>query len=125
LKTDLQAYLFSPREAKAVYQAKRAAQRRSKRTPSELRRKRRLNPRRAPGERYTVNSFQQAVRKTCRRVGVPVWTVLQVRHTRATEVRERYGLEGAAASLGDTVEAAQIYAENNRELARRIAREIG
>jgi hypothetical protein len=51
--------------------------------------------------------------------------VLQVRHARATEIREQYGIEGAAAALGDTVEAAQIYAENNRKLAERIAREIG
>jgi hypothetical protein len=51
--------------------------------------------------------------------------VLQVRHTRATEVRAQYGLEGAAASLGDTVEAAKIYAERNQQLAKRIAREIG
>jgi hypothetical protein len=49
-----------------------------------------------------------------------------VRHTRATEVRERYGVEGAQASLGNArVETAQIYAERSRELARRIAREIG
>src|SRR5262249_2680011 len=125
LTTDLQAYLFSPQQTKVEYQARRTAQRKSKRTPSELCRKPKPNPQRAPGDRYTVNTFQQAIRKTCRRVKVPVWTVLQVRHSRATEVRECYGLEGAAASLGDTVEAAQIYAEKNRELARRIAREIG
>jgi integrase len=125
LKADLLAYLFSPRESRAEYQTRRAAARKSKRTPSELRRRRKARPRRAPGDRYTVNTFQQAIRKTCRKVGVPGWTVLQVRHTRATEVREQYGLEGAAASLGDTVEAAAIYAEKNRELARKIAREIG
>jgi integrase len=125
LKGNPQAYLFSPQESRAAYQARRAALRTSKRTPSELRRRRKPDPRRAPGERYTVNTFQQTVRKTCRRLGLPPWSVLQVRHTRATEVRRLYGLEGAAASLGDTVEAAQIYAERNRQLAERIAREIG
>jgi integrase len=125
LQWDLQAYLFSPKQATEGYQAQRAMLRTTKRTPSELRRKRKVNPKRAPGHRYTVNSFQQAIRKTCRKIGVTVWTVLQVRHTRATEVREQYGLEGAAASLGDTVEAAQIYAEKNRHLAQKIAREIG
>jgi len=125
LKADLQAYLFSPKESRAEYQTRRAAARKTKRTPSELRRKGKVKPRRAPGDRYTVNSFQQAIRKTCRKIGVPGWTVLQIRHSRATEVREQYGLEGAAAALGDSVEAAAIYAEKNRQLARRIALEIG
>jgi integrase len=126
LKTDLQAYLFSPREAREEYQALRAAGRKTKRTPSELRRKRKPNPRRAPREHYDVNTFQQSVRKACRKAGVPTWSVLQVRHARATEVRERYGIEGAAASLGHRrVETAQIYAERNERLSREIAREIG
>jgi len=125
LQPDLQAYLFSPRESRVEYQARRAALRKTKRTPSELRRKRNLKPRRAPGARNSVNSFQQCVRKACRKIGIPVWTVLQLRHSRATQVRQQYGLEGAAASLGDTVEAAAVYAEKNRELAKRIAREIG
>lgn len=125
LNTDLNAYLFSPKDARAEYQQQRAANRKTKRTPGELKRKRKGIPQRAPRERYDVNSFQQSVRKTCRKAGVPVWTVLQVRHTRATEIREEHGVEGAAASLGDTVEAAQIYAEKNRKLARRIALEMG
>lgn len=119
------AYLFSPRETLACHRAARAAGRRTKPTPSEDRRRRKKKPGRAPRDRYTTNSLQQTVRKVCRRIGIPVWTVLQVRHTRATEVRARYGLEGAAASLGDRVEAAQIYAEKNWGLARQIAGEIG
>jgi len=125
LKSDLQAYFFSPREGRAEYQAQRAAQRKTEPTPSELRRPRKKNPKNAPRDHYDVNSFQQSIRKACRKEGVPVWTVLEVRHTRATEVREEYGVEGAAASLGDTVEAAQIYAEQNKKLARRIASEMG
>lgn len=125
LQADLQAYLFSARESRAAYQAQRALTRKTKRTPSELRRKRKAIPKRSAGDRYTVNTFQQAIRRTCHTMGVPVWTVLQVRHTRATEVRAQYGLEGAAASLGDKVEAAQIYAEKNHQLARKIAGETG
>lgn len=126
LNTNLQAYLFSPREGRAEYQARRAAQRKTKRTPSERKRQRREKPQRAPRDRYDVNSFQQTVRRACRRANVPVWTVLRVRHTRATEVREQYGVEGAQASLGHArVETAQIYAEKNQQLAKKIAREIG
>lgn len=120
-----EAYLFSPREAKATFQAERAATRKSKRTPSELKKKRKKNPRRGPRERYDVNTFQQSIRKTCRKLEVPVWKLLEIRHTRATDVREMYGVEGASASLGNTVEAAQIYAEKNRAMARKIASEIG
>jgi integrase len=126
LKSDPEAYVFSPRAATADHHADRALRPKTKRTPSELKRRRKINPKRTPGPRYTVNTFQQAVRRACRRAKVPVWSVLQVRHTRATEVRERFGVEGAQASLGNArVETAQIYAEKNRELARRIAREIG
>jgi integrase len=126
LKPDLQAYLFSPREALEEHHARRANQRKTKRTPSELRRRRKQRPRWVPRSRYDVNSFQQAVRRACRRAGVAVWSVLQVRHTRATEVRERYGVEGAAASLGHRrVETAELYAERNERLSRDIAREIG
>src|SRR5262249_31093150 len=98
---------------------------RTKRTPSELKRKQKANPRRAPKDHYTVNTFQQTVRKTCQKLCLPAWTVLQIRHSRATEIRAHYGLEGAAASLGDSVEAAQIYAATNRLLAQKIAREVG
>jgi integrase len=126
LKADPQHYLFSAKESRAEYEAQRASQRKTKRTPSELRRRRTAKcPKRKPGNKFSVNSFQQCIRRACRRAGVPVWTLLQIRHMRATEVRQDYGLEGAAASLGDSVEAAEIYAARNQELARRIAREIG
>jgi integrase len=126
LTADPRAYLFSPVAARAQYQARRAALRKTTPTPSELRRRRKPNPRRAPRERYDVNSFQQSVRKACQRAGLPVWTVLQVRHTRGTEVRESFGVEGAQATLGHArVETTQIYAEKNQQLARQIAREIG
>jgi integrase len=83
-------------------------------------------PRWMPRARYDANTLQQAVRRACRRAGVPTWSILQVRHSRATEVRERYGVEGAAAAMGHRrVETTQIYAEKNERLSRDIAREIG
>jgi integrase len=120
-----QVYLFSPQDAKAAFQAERAAQRKTKRPPSQLNRQRKVNPLRAPRERYDVNTFQQTIRKTCKSLGVPVWKLLEIRHTRATDIRALYGVEGASASLGNTVEAAQIYAEKNLALAKKIAGEMG
>jgi integrase len=119
-------YLFSPRDALEEHLAKRRALRKTKPTPSEGKRIRKQTPKRPPRQRYDVNNFQQAVRRACRRAKVPNWTVLQIRHARATDVRARYGVEGAQASLGNArVETAQIYAERNQMLAERIAREIG
>jgi integrase len=126
LRTDLGAYLFSPGEALEEHHARRRAQRKSKRTPSELRKQRKQMPKWVPRSRYDVNSVQQAVRRACRRAGVPEWSLLELRHTRATEVRERYGVEGAAAAMGHRrVETTQIYAEMNERLSQDIAREIG
>jgi integrase len=126
LRTDPEAYLFSPRDALEEHHARRRARRKTKRTPSELSRRRKRAPRWVPRARYDVNSFQQAVRRACRRAGVAAWSVLQVRHARATEVREQFGVEGAAATLGRRrVETSQIYAEKNDRLCREIAREIG
>jgi integrase len=126
LKDDEEACLFNPRDAGAERHSERAQRRKTWRTTSELNRRRKRDPERRLGLRYTVNSSKEAVRQASRRAGVPVWSVLQVRHTRATEVRERFGVEGAPASLGNArVETAQTYAEKNRELARKTAREIG
>src|SRR5262249_42529817 len=58
LRTDLQAYLFSPREALDEHHARRREERKTKRTPSELSKKRKQSPQWLPGSRYTVNTFQ-------------------------------------------------------------------
>lgn len=49
----------------------------------------------------------------------------QLRHSRATLTRAKYGVEGAQAQLQDTFSASLLYAEKSAELARRIARETG
>jgi hypothetical protein len=49
-----------------------------------------------------------------------------VRHTAATEIRKRFGIEGAQVVLGHAaLEAAEIYAERDEAAAVRIAQEIG
>jgi integrase len=156
LKPDPQAFWFSPRDARAEYQALPAARRKTKRTPSELRRKRKPSPKRAAAERYTVNSYRGAIVRACDRANrealerlaeqmkregkgadqikqelegkrlVPRWSPLQLRHTRADQVRSLFGIEASMAHLGHRrVETTQIYSEKNEQLAERIAREIG
>jgi integrase len=83
-------------------------------------------PRRAPGARYTRHSYRVAIQRACRRARIPIWSPNRLRHTRATLIRQRYGLEGAKAVLGHTdTKITEIYAERDIELASRIMREIG
>jgi integrase len=78
------------------------------------------------GRRYTRHSYRVAVQRACRRAGIPAWAPRQLRHTRATLIRQAYGLEAAKAVLGHTdTKITEIYAERDLELAMRIMREIG
>jgi integrase len=54
------------------------------------------------------------------------WAPNRLRHSRATEIRERYGLEAAQAVLGHSqADVTQIYAERDIEKAARIMAEVG
>ena len=136
------AFLFSPRESEEWRLRHRAPYNgRSRRTPvypSELRRrdaKRRVSRhgkrKRPPGDHYVTSSYSQAVRyaiEKAARHGVQVerWFPNQLRHTRGTEVRRDYRLEGSRVILGEaSVNVTEHYAEENFELARRIAAETG
>jgi integrase len=54
LRLDVTEFLFQPKEARETQDEQRRERRRSPMTPSQKARKRRTNPRRMPGERYTV-----------------------------------------------------------------------
>jgi integrase len=136
LKTDLHAYLFSPREYVEALHARRSRQRKTRRTPSELRRKRKAAPRRKPAERYNRRSYRVAIIRAVDRTNkerakqglqpLPPWSPLQLRHTAATVIRSEFGVEAAQVVLGHTrVETTQIYAERNLGRAQQIASEIG
>jgi len=110
---------------------------------------------RAPGVRYSNDSYRRAISRACIVAFMPVelrrgpkdetadqrqarrtaaakwraenvWFPHQLRHTAATDIRKRFGLESAQATLGHTrLEVTQIYAEKNQDLAERVAREVG
>ena len=126
LATNLDAYLFNPRVYVEAMHRRRAEQRKTKRTPSELKRRRKAKPRRVPAERYNRRSYRLAVVRACMRAGVPAWSPLQLRHTAATRIRAQFGLEAAKAILGHTrVETSQIYAERDMSRAEEIMGQIG
>jgi site-specific recombinase XerC len=55
-----------------------------------------------------------------------VWHPHQLRHSAGTEIRHKFGLEAAQVTLGHRrLEATQVYAQRNLELAVRVAREVG
>ena len=50
---------------------------------------------RRPADRYTTDSYRRAIHRVCERIGIPKWSPNQIRHTAATEIRKKYGLEAA------------------------------
>jgi integrase len=119
-------WFFSPARSEEARNAKRRQERRSPMTPSQACRRPKAGRRRPPRDRYDVASYRRAVRRACLKAGVPVWYPNQLRHARGTEVRKRYGLEAAQAVLGHAeLGVTQVYAEADREAARRVVREIG
>jgi integrase len=122
-------YLFSPRRAEEARNAARKEGRKTPRWPSHVRhqaKKRKARPKGPPGECYDVASYRRAVRRACLKAGIPVWCPLQLRHSGGTAVRKRYGLEASQAVLGHAeLGVTQVYAEVDRETARRVMGEIG
>jgi integrase len=125
LKTDTQAYLFSPAEAREQRYVELRAARKSPVQPSQVNRKKK-KPRRLPGQRYSPNVISYAVRRACDRAGLQRWFPHQLRHSVATTVRREFGLEAAQATLGHAqADVTQIYAERDLSLAVEVARKIG
>lgn len=151
LRTELEAYLFQPRESMAELSARRRANRKTKVQPSQQAR-RKKRPQRVPGERYTSISYGHAIADACARAfphptldGIPAddltdrqrdelkewrkahrWHPNQLRHAAATRIRREFGLETAKAVLGhSSVVPTQIYAEQDLDAARRAMERLG
>lgn len=130
------AFCFSPAVSEGQRSVRRRAERKSPMTPSQAARQpapRRLRP---PKTRYTSASYRRAVERAIdhlnavrKKEGTPPvahWHPHQLRHTVATEVRRKFGLEAAQVVLGHSqADVTQIYAERDLELARHVARKMG
>ena len=126
LKADPDAPLFSPVESVEARMAERRKNRKTKHTPFSRARKRKVRPKRAPRLWYDKDAYGRAVRRACVKAGIPVWSPNRLRHSLATRVRQRYGLEAAQVILGHAkADVTQVYAESNRALAQKVMREIG
>lgn len=125
LKADPDEFLFSPQEVELRRNLERREARVLPLWPSHAARLK-DDPRAELGECYTTHSYRRAVHRACKAAGVPTWSPNQLRHSKATEVRKRYGLEAAQVVLGHTTaDVTQVYAERDLALARRVALETG
>jgi len=117
---------------------------------------RKAKPRRKAGEANSNDSYRRAIARACEiafgmpeslrkipRTATPeqkaeaqrraaewrkvnVWHPNQLRHTAATDIREKFGLEHAQVTLGHSrMNVTEIYAEKNLKLAADVAREVG
>ena len=129
-RSDTTAYFFSPADARMEFDEQRRENRKTPMTPSQMARQRASQPKRKPGDCYTVASYGQAIRKACenvfempqelRNVSMKLpparrdelkknarawreehcWSPNQLRHTAATEIRREFGIEAAQNTLG-------------------------
>jgi integrase len=117
--------VFSPRRAMEALRARMRAARKTKVQPSQ-RDRRRKTPKKLPGEWYTPLAYAHAIARACERAGVPRWSPHRLRHTAATEIRSRFGLEAAQVVLGHAqANVTEVYAERDLALAAKVAGEIG
>ncbi|MGA3068389.1 MAG: site-specific integrase [Tepidisphaeraceae bacterium] len=118
------AFLFSPREAEDFRLREKTA---ARRTP--LNQGRSATGRRSPllGEKYTVASFRRAIARACQRATVSHWHPHQLRHTAATRIRRRFGLEEAQLVLGHSSAAVTdaVYAERDQNKILPVIIELG
>ena len=124
--SDPMAFVFSPKETVTALHRDRGKRRKSKRPPSQLARKKKIRPKRAPALEYTKNSYRRAIARACEKSKVPDWKPNQLRHSCGTKIRRLYGLDGAAAVLGHRLgTVTEIYAEADLQKAIDIMRAIG
>jgi integrase len=135
LRPELTAYHFQPREAEAERHAKRRESRRTRVQPSQQDR-RRCRPRKAPGERYTTGTYNQAIgygiagaNRVIRKAGgdeIPSWHANQLRHNAATRLRREFGLDVARAVLGHASPVVtEVYAELDGAKAMEAMERVG
>lgn len=119
-------YLFKPTDAEADRRRKLRAKRR---TPlyGKAKRSGGQGTSSRAGQHYTADSYRVAIRRACKRAGVPAWHPHQLRHTVATEIRKLAGLEAAQLLLGHSSASVTdaVYAERDTDKILSIVELIG
>jgi integrase len=118
-------FVFSPRrQREEIFAVKRAA-RKSKVQRSQVCRKKK-RPKKVPGERFTPDSYAQAIRRTCKVQGLTKWYPYQLRHAAGAKARRIAGLDVAQALLGHrTIEMTEHYSRQTVEDVVKAAALVG
>jgi integrase len=127
---EISIYMFRPAE---VVAERLAAKHAARKTP--------MNQGNKPGVRikgtqkfaecYTDDTYRKAVHRAVTKANkgganLPMWNPNQLRHSYATRVRERFGIEAASDGLGHTnVEMTTVYAERSMQRMMDVAKAIG
>ncbi|HWA98814.1 MAG TPA: site-specific integrase [Pirellulales bacterium] len=140
-----EAFCFSPAESEAK---RRAAAHERRITPegygNNIGTSRKRRPKRQPRDHYTVATYRRAIHRACDRLDAELvkmaieagdhvegrlfarWSPNRLRHTAATEIRKRFGLEHAQVALGHSnADVTQIYAERDMSKGIEVARIVG
>ena len=142
LLRDAQAPCFQPVESERKRHEAMRSRRRTRVQPSQWNR-RKARPARQPKTAYDRNSYARAVKRAVEKANAdrrreaahvgddsPVllahWHPNQLRHSKATEIRRRFGLEAAQVVLGHAkADVTQVYAERDSALAVEVMKRIG
>jgi integrase len=145
LARDPEAHCFRPVDSEAKRLAVRNANRK---TPmccgNTIGTNRKRRPKKSAGDQYSTLSYGRAVARACLKAfpvpeeiaGDPQaavtwnkehhWFPNQLRHSAATEIRKKFGLEAAQTVLGHSkANMTERYAERDQGLAANVARQIG
>ncbi|HVU88492.1 MAG TPA: site-specific integrase [Pirellulales bacterium] len=135
------AFCFSPAESERARKAVLRSNRKTPVQPSQLDRSKK-RPKRKPGAVYNRLSYLTAIHRACDKAFPPTeklegdelkqwrsahrWSPNRLRHTAATEIRKRFGLESAQMVLGHSKpNTTLIYAERDLQKAAAVIREVG
>jgi integrase len=142
LLRDKTAYCFTPAESErkrlAIAHDTRKIPLQYGNRPGTNRKRR---PKRSAGQRYTRDSYRRCIERTVGRINrqrkeqaapegqvelLESWAPNRLRHTVATEIRRRFGLEAAQVVLGHSMaDVTQVYAERDLAKAAAVIREVG
>jgi len=123
-------FVFSPKRSEEMRNRQRSEERQTPRYPSHMLRneqKRTSKRKWQPTDRYDAQALALAVRRGCDRAGVKRFSPYQLRHLRAVELREKYGLETVRAVLGQSFMSMSDHYSRGADdkLAGKAAAEIG
>ncbi|MEO2048814.1 MAG: site-specific integrase [Pirellulales bacterium] len=153
LARDAQTHCFRPCDSEAKRLAEQEANRKTPRSCGNVRGSNvKQKPKRKPGEKYTTDTYRQVIQRACdkafphpqlsklkaremtdqQKVELRQWQKEhhwcpnRLRHTAATEIRSKFGLEAAQIILGHSqANVTQVYAERDIAKGVEVAKRIG